>query len=126
MRFWASVILILGSIGCGATTDIAFDPSISTQAPPFVARISPTNGQAGDTITVFGFGFSNAAAANVVTVGDAATEAATYSLVDPAVGAEIEKITFTVPTGAIIGSGTLFVTVFDETSNNNVAFTVDP
>lgn len=126
MRLFIPLFCLLFITACGSAEEIAFDPTISTQAPPFVARVSPTSGQVGDTVTLFGFGFSNAVAANAITLGGASAKAATYALVDPVVGAEIEKITFAVPSGATAGATTVFVTVFDETSNNDVSFTVNP
>lgn len=126
MRLFIPLFFLLFITACGSAEEISFDPTISTQAPPFVARVSPTSGKAGDTVTLFGFGFSNAVAANVITLGGAPAKAATYALVDPAVGAEIEKITFIVPSGATAGATTVFVTVLNETSNSDVSFTVNP
>lgn len=113
-------------MGCGSQADFHFDPTVSTQAPPFIARVAPTTGRAGDTITVFGFGFSTIATANTVSFAGTAVNAATHALVDPAVGAEIEKITVTLPSSATTGATTIFVTVFEQTSNNDTVFTVTP
>ncbi len=121
-----SVVLFL-ALGCGSGQETAadFDATVSTQAPPFINRVNPTSGRAGDTITLFGLGFSTAAAGNIVTAGGAATSAATYALVNPPAGGEIEQLTFTIPTGVGTGAGNVFVTVFENTSNTT-AFTVNP
>ncbi|MBI4125246.1 MAG: IPT/TIG domain-containing protein [Deltaproteobacteria bacterium] len=119
--------MIIFLLGCGssATETAGFDPSVSIQASPFINRSAPTSGRSGDTITLFGFGFSNEAPNNIVTAGGAAATAASYSLVASPTSSEIESLTFTIPTGAATGAGNLFVTVFENTSNA-VSFTVNP
>ncbi|MDO8493811.1 MAG: IPT/TIG domain-containing protein, partial [Deltaproteobacteria bacterium] len=110
---------------CGTSSLGDFDASIVTQTVPFINRVQPNNGRAGDTITVFGFGFSTTSGNNVVVVGGGSAAAANYALVNPAVSGEIEQFTFTVPTNAATGATTLIVEVFGNASNG-VAFTVNP
>lgn len=119
------LLLSLSACGSGEPVD-DFDASVATQAPPLVTRINPNNGRAGDTITVFGLGFSIAPGNNIITVGGSSTAATAYALVNPPAAGEIESLTFTVPAGATAGATTIFVTVLDNTSNNNVPFTVNP
>ena len=120
--FW--FLLLLGC-GSAATETAGFDASVSVQANPFINRVTPTSGRAGETITLLGFGFSNGAPNNVVTVGGAAATANGYALVASPTSSEIESLTFTIPIGAATGASNLFVTVFDNASNS-VSFTVSP
>lgn len=121
------LLLLLALSGCGSAENGAdFDPSVSTDAPPFIHRVNPNTGRAGDTITIFGFGFSNGAGSNVITIGGQGTSATTYTLLNPATDGEVESLTFTIPTGATTGTSAIFVTVFDNTSNANVNVTVNP
>lgn len=103
-----------------------FDASVATQTLPFVHRVSPAAAQGGDSITLFGFGFSTEPGNNIIHVEGTTTRAATYALVDPPAEGEIEKLTFTLPAGTSAGSASVFVTVFDFTSNTDVSFTIDP
>lgn len=120
------LVLLFLFLGCGSSSETnLFDASISTQAFPLINRANPTSGRVGDTITIFGFGFSNGAANNIVTGGGQPTTAATYALVTNPTSSEIEQLTFTIPTGAATGAGNLFVTVFENTSNT-ISFTVNP
>lgn len=120
------LVLLFLLLGCGSSSETnLFDASISTQAPPLINRANPISGRVGDTITIFGFGFSNGAANNIVTGGGQPTTAATYALVANPTSSEIEQLTFTIPTGAATGAGNLFVTVFENTSNT-ISFTVNP
>lgn len=114
-------------IGCGSETDnvLDLDSSISTGALPYINRINPNAGQAGDTITIFGFGFSSEAANNTIIVGGTSVTASTYALVNPAVAGEIEQLTFVIPAGAAVGAAGVLVTVFDNSSNGNVQLTIN-
>ena len=123
LGFFISSLLL----GCGSTADpLALPPSVAIQSVPVIKRISPTSGRVGDTLTLFGFGFSTAPGDNIITVGGKATAAETYALVDPPTDGEIEQLTFKVPTGATTGASGVFVTVFELTSNADVQFTVNP
>lgn len=120
-------LLLLFSAGCGSESDpTSFDDEIGTQSPPYVNRIDPSNGNAGDTITIFGFGFSSVPANNTVQFGTEAISALTYDLVLPPAPGEIEKITFVIPDGTQAATSSLAVTVFENTSNTNVQMTIDP
>ena len=126
--FVSSPVLLFSLIlGCGSGSDTAeINASVATQSPPVVTRVNPTSGRADDTITIFGFGFSSQPGINIVSVGATSTTASSYALVDPPAAGEIESLTFTVPSGAAAGANSIFVTVFENTSNTNVQFTVNP
>jgi hypothetical protein len=89
-----------------------------------VNRIDPVAGKAGDTVTVFGLGFSTAAAYDIVTIGTSAASAGAYNLLDGSTAGEAESLTVTVPAGVTVGANSVFVTVLGNTSNANVTFTV--
>lgn len=103
-----------------------FDESVATQLAPVVTRVAPATGKAGDTITIFGVGFSIEPPQNIILVGGATTTAATYGLVIPPTGSEVEQLTFTLPATSAVGATTIAVLVADQASNNTVAFTVTP
>lgn len=124
-RLFGGVCLCL-LVACGSAVPTEFDESVATQLAPVVTRVAPAAGKGGDTINVFGLGFSAEAAQNIVLLGGAATAAATYGLVNPAAAGEIEQLTFTVPASAALGATTITVTTFDRVSNSDVAFTVTP
>lgn len=111
---------------CGAENVSDFDASVATESPPVIRRVNPATGRAGDTVTLFGFGFSSEPALNIINVGTATTTATAYALVDPSANGEIESLTFTVPPGASVSTGGVFVTVGDWTSNSDIQFTVNP
>lgn len=127
-RYFLICFLLLG-IGCGSEEDTGtagFDASIATQSSPFINRVSPTSGKAGTTITIFGFGFSNEAANNIITLGGQTTTATQYTLLANPTSTEIESLTFTIPSGATSGANSVFVISFENTSNANIQFTINP
>ena len=114
-------------MACGSgAVPLEFDESVPTQLAPIVTRLAPTAARGGETVTIFGFGFSAEAAQNILLIGGATTTAATYALVDPPVSGEIEQLTFIVPATATVGATTITVAVFDHVSNSDTAFTVNP
>lgn len=125
-KFFFASVFLLTLMGCGAENVSDFDASVATQSPPVIRRVNPTTGRDGDTVTIFGFGFSSAPALNIINVGTATTVATAYALVDPSANGEIESLTFTVPPGASVSTGGVFVTVGDWTSNSDIQFTVNP
>lgn len=123
-RFFIFVFCALSfALSCGSTGD-EYDTTVPTQTTPYVNRIDPAAGKAGDTVTIFGFGFSTAAANDIVTIGSAAASAGAYNLLDGSTAGEVESLTVTVPTGVTAGVNNVFVTVLGNTSNANVTFTV--
>lgn len=118
------VISVLLIAGCGASSH-TFAPSISTQTYPVITRIAPAVGTAGDTITVFGSGFSSAAPLNVVIINGAETLANAYSLVAAPVGDEIESLTFIVPTGITAGTYGIYLDVLNNVSNTDITITIN-
>ena len=127
-RLFLLIIFGLSLIAsCGSANETSnVNASVATQLPPVIARVSPTSGRAGDSVTIFGFGFSSAAASNVINVGGQAVAASSYALLNPPAAGEIESLTFAVPSGATTGAGGIFVTVFELTSNADVQFIVNP
>lgn len=120
----ASCFLLLSS--CGSDSSITFDVSIPSQNAPIVTRVAPANGKAGDVIAVFGVGFSVEASNNVVVFGNISTTATNYGLVAPAAAGEVEQLTVTIPAGATVGANSVYVNVFENTSNTNISFTINP
>ncbi|MBI5299294.1 MAG: IPT/TIG domain-containing protein [Deltaproteobacteria bacterium] len=115
--------------GCGGADSpagLSTDSSVVSGVSPIVISVAPTSGKAGDAITISGIGFSINAPANIVSVGNAATQAVSWALLNPPTNGAVESITFTVPSGATAGAGGIFVTVFELTSNADVQFTVTP
>ncbi len=117
-------LCLLGLAACGSSSDYSSD--VPTDSPPYVNRIDPASGQAGDAITIFGFGFSAAAPLNIVLIGGAGSSASAYQLLPNPTATEVESITATVPVGAAVGQGAIAVFVEDNVSNADVLFTVNP
>lgn len=106
---------------CGGSS---FPADVATQTMPVVSQVDPSAGAPGDTITVFGFGFSSIPQSNVVVIGGAASAASEYRLLEEPTEAQIESITATVPEDAQAGEGSLVVLVHETPSNADVTFTV--
>lgn len=110
---------------CGSATG-EFDADISTESLPIVSRVEPNTADVGDTITIYGLGFSLVPSNNVILIGDVSATAESYSLVDPAMGTEIEAITLTVPATASAGDNSITVLVGSNLSNSDILLTVNP
>jgi len=52
MQIRTTLFSLLILVSCGSGLDLSFDPTISTLAPPFIARVAPATGAVGDTITI--------------------------------------------------------------------------
>ncbi|HPQ80358.1 MAG TPA: IPT/TIG domain-containing protein [bacterium] len=123
----ASIFLILFLFSsCGGSGGSDFPDDIPTQTNPIVTRVSPDSGPAGTAVTIFGLGFSTNFPNNVVVIGDTASPATGYNLVEPPLPTEIEAITSTVQDGAALGVNSVVVIVYDNVSNADVTFTVTP
>ena len=125
-RGFLLVFFLLFASSCGSDLLDDFDPTVPTQMTPYISYIDPANGSVGDTVEIHGFGFSTEAASNVVVFGNVSAFAASYELVAAGISDDIEAITVTIPPGAAVGINDVSVTVFDNTSNANITFTVDP
>ena len=123
--FFFSLSFVLW-IGCGSEDPFSLEESVVTQIQPVITRLSPATGTVGDTITLFGAGFSTVAQSNIVSIGGTSLSAESYSLVASPVGSEIESLTVTLPAGVTSGTTSVFVTVFEFTSNSDITFTVTP
>ena len=123
--YMAALIVLLTITGCGSS-DSLVNTDVVTDTPPVVSRITPTTGGAGDTVTIFGLGFSVVPQNNFISVGGAAAIAETYALVDPPLSSEIESLTLVIPDDAVAGDQPVTVTVGDFSSNSDVTITVTP
>jgi hypothetical protein len=117
-----SLVTVFSSCG---DVSLEFDSTVPSGLEPYVHRIDPANGKAGDTVTIFGFGFSVEAGSNIVSFGSETAVATAYSEVSPAAEGELESLTVTVPDGVSIGEAPVYVTVFTNTSNANISFTIN-
>lgn len=113
------VLMLLA--GCAGSSDFA--SNVQIDSPPVISRISPTTAKAGDTVTIFGFGFSSAPAVNLVSLESAITPAASYNLLQNPTSTEIESLTFVVP-AMPAGTFGVMVMVGDDVSNSNVVITI--
>ena len=119
------ILLFLLCFSCGGES-LQFDVTIPSQTEPYIHRVDPSNGQPGDTVIVYGFGFSIITSNNIVSFGDTSITASAYSLLaDPSDG-EIELLTIEVPSGVSVGSSAIYITVFENTSNADISFTINP
>lgn len=113
--------------GCGSSSNtIDLDPSVATDLPTVLHRVDPATAHAGDTITLFGFGFSVAAAENLLVVGDTSAAANTYSLLATPATDELESLTVTLPTSLTPGDYALTLFVHETQSNDTVTLTITP
>lgn len=117
---------LLASFACGDPSTIVVDSNVPTASLPLIARIAPTSGSVGSTVSLFGLGFSVAPEENIIFVGTSATSANTYTLTGGGNPAEIEEITFTVPGDLVGGTYSVFVEVLGNPSNADMSFAVTP
>lgn len=110
--------------GCGGS-DEYYDSTVPTQSYPVISRIAPATASAGDTVTLFGFGYSVVPEFNIISIEGVEVFADTYSLLSPPVSGEVESLTFTVPAGLTAGAHNIFVIVCDNPSNTNLALTIN-
>jgi hypothetical protein len=122
-RLAICIAIVLACASCGSD---GFEYDVVTDAPPVVTRVDPNAGRVGDTITIFGLGFSISYPENIVIIGNAATSAIEYELLANPQPGEIEAITAVVPDGAEVGEGPILVQVHGNSSNADVSFTVVP
>lgn len=117
---------VYGSLftACGNVEE--FDVTVPSMLSPYVHRVDPANGGAGDIITIYGWGFSTEPANNIVSFGGASTVATDYGVLATPADGELETLTVTVPAGSAAGDAAVYVTVFDNISNANLTFTITP
>jgi hypothetical protein len=86
--------------------------------------VDPAAGPAGSVIRIYGVGFSDVAANNIVIIGSASTVATDYGLANPATGDEVEVLTATVPTDLTAKAHPVTLLVHESASNDNKTFTI--
>lgn len=119
--------LCLFSLSCGSSSDAVDYPSdVSTKSPPIVMSVAPSTGAAGDTITIYGIGFSSVPEFNTVIIGGDAMAATVYDLVPSPTSTAVEFLTAAVPAGAAVGVNSILVLVHESPSNADITFTVTP
>ena len=114
---------ILGYAACGGRGSV-FSDDIPTETMPLIARVNPTTGPAGSVVQIFGIGFSEVPAQNVVIVGSIATTATDYALVAPPANDEIEKLTVTIPGTLSAGEHAITLLIHENPSNSNKTFVI--
>lgn len=117
-------MLSVALISCGGS-GAPFNSTVPTQAPPYINRIDPTTVNPGDTVTIFGFGYSIVPGYNIVTFGDVSTVSEGYSILAVPTSDEIESITVVVPANVPAGAQTAYVSVLGNTSNTNMSVNVN-
>lgn len=127
MRRFITGFCFLVLTACGGASG-EFSDNVPTGSVPFLSRAIPSSMSLGDSVTIFGYGFSIVPEENLVILGDLEIVAEDYELLDPSVAedGEIESISFTVPSDASLGAQTLTVTVLDNDSSNSLNVTVTP
>ena len=123
LLFLALFPLLFTSCGGGGPQ---FSDNVPTQSIPIVERLDPTTLSRGDTLSIFGFGYSFVPAENVITIGSASAVAESYTLINDPNPGEIEEITVTVPNTTPIGENTVFIIIGENASNSNLTITVQP
>lgn len=119
MRYYwhiACATIVATLMGCGTTAD-PIHSSVSTQLLPFIVATEPATVSTGDTLTLFGFGFSSHENANIAITGDDTIFASNYTLVSGRDDGAIESLDITIPAAAAAGDSTLLLQVFNNTSN---------
>lgn len=130
----ALFLFVITSCGSVTGSSDAIDSSVATGLPPVISTITPAVASlaAGTVVTLSGFGYSISAPNDVITVTNGTTSASvsatSYTLVAAAAATatEIESLTFVIPPTAPLGVLNVFVTVLNNTSNNNLTLTVVP
>lgn len=120
------IILLLFIAACGGGSGVDYDSTVVTDSPPYVNRLDPAVANRGDTVTIFGFGFSYVPEYNIISLADIAVVAASHSFLATPVQNEIESLTFVVPSNINFGDYNIVVTVLSNPSNSNITLTVNP
>lgn len=115
-------------VSCGVESSSG-GPAVSSSQPVLMAAVPDSGSASGAaTIVLQGIGFSPVPPENIVLVGNVTVVGEAYQLIPsgelPANGA-VETLTFTVPSGAAPGTGSLLVIVGNSPSNG-IDFTVLP
>ncbi|PIR18224.1 MAG: hypothetical protein COV46_01000 [Deltaproteobacteria bacterium CG11_big_fil_rev_8_21_14_0_20_49_13] len=122
--FFLFLIFSVTLLSCGSS-GTPFNSTVSTQAPPYVNRIDPAIVNPGDTLTIFGLGYSIVPGYNIVTFGDVSTVSENYFILTTPTSDEIESITVVVPANVPAGTQTVYVSVIGNTSNTNMSVNVN-
>jgi hypothetical protein len=118
--------IVLCSLSACGVGDLGIEGTVPTDTFPIVMRVSPDSGAAGETITVFGVGYSIIPNENILFLGEGASAATSYGLVTNGEPGEAEQLTFPVPAESLPGDQAVVVLVNENTSNADLSFTVLP
>lgn len=97
---------------------------VPTSTPPIITRVDPATAAPGDTVTIFGFGFTSTAQLNFVFLDSAVILADSYEVLATPTEDEIEAITFTVPDDSADGDYSIMIEVYDNLSNTDKLLTI--
>jgi IPT/TIG domain len=125
IRYFTIALCALLVASCGSSNS-SYEPDVPTDSPPIVSRVDPATGPAGTVVTIYGFGFSYVAPINIISIGDSATPASSYSLLATPTPTEIEALEVTLPAGITAGASPVIVIVHENASNSDITFTVTP
>ena len=126
MQKLAVILLITCILSCGGSGADPYPNDVPTHSPPLVTRIDPAIASAGDTITIYGLGYSIIPEYNLVTFGSISAVADSYDFLDPPSDGEFEIITVVIPDDADPGINPVMVTVHQTTSNDDVSISITP
>ena len=127
MRKLLLCLCLLTLANCGSASG-EFSDNVPTGSIPVLSRAVPSSAHLGDTVTLYGYGFSIVSTENLVILGDLEIPAEDYQFIDASLAeiGELESLSFTIPFDATLGEQTLTLTVLDNDSSNSLSFTVRP
>ncbi len=126
MRKLAATLFIILIASCGGSGSDPYPNDVPTHAPPLVTRIDPDSASPGDTVTIYGLGYSIIPEYNLITFGSVSAVADSYDFLDPPGDGEFEIITVVIPDDVEVGINPVMVTVHQTTSNDDVSIDIIP
>lgn len=114
---------------CGS--DLGYPSAIATQSAPALLQIIPTSAAPGDTVAVYGLGFSVIPAANVLFLGETEIAASAYALNEDDALEAPEVLSFVLPDDIVADDYTVSLFVNYDNGNgvstsSNLNLTVTP
>ncbi|OQA62056.1 MAG: hypothetical protein BWY40_00308 [bacterium ADurb.Bin270] len=126
MRKLAATIVIMLIASCGGSGLDPYPNDVPTHSPPLITRIDSESASPGDTVTIYGLGYSIIPAYNLVTFGSVSAVADSYDFIDPGSDGEFEILTVVIPDDVEAGINPVMVTVHRITSNDDVSIDIIP